>query len=80
MNLRAQCVQLTFKQVIAAVLQQAVDVQRDEELGPQGVSVQIRRQGEGDLQNRNQQEAAGGGFPVPALDLREKQQAAQRRP
>ena len=59
----------TFKQVITAVLQQTVDVHRDEELGSQWISVQVRRQCERNLQHGNQQEAAGRRFPVPPLNL-----------
>lgn len=59
----------TFKQVVAAVLQQTVDVERDEELSPERVTVQVRGESEGNLQHRDQQEAAGGRLPVPALDL-----------
>lgn len=59
----------TFKKVVAAILQQAVDVQRDEELRPQRVSVQAGRQSEGDFQHRDQQETTGRRLPVPALDL-----------
>lgn len=58
----------TFKQVVAAVLQQTVDVQRDEELGSQWISVQVRSQCERNLQHGNQQEAAGRRFPVPPLN------------
>lgn len=62
----------TFEQVVAAILQQAVDVQRDEELGSQRISVQVRRLRERDLQHGDQQEAAGGRFPVPPLDLMDR--------
>lgn len=61
----------TFKQVVVAVLQQTVDVQRDEKLGSEGVSVQVGRQCKRHLQNRDQQEAAGGCFSVPSLNLAE---------
>lgn len=66
----------TFKQVIVAVFQQTVNVQRDEELGSQGVSIQVRRQSEGHLQHRNQQEATGGCFPVPTLNLADNNKLA----
>ena len=65
-------VSLTFEQVVVGVLQQTVDVQRDEELGPQRVPVQVGGQSEGDLQHGDQQEAAGRRLPVPALNLTEK--------
>lgn len=59
----------TFKKVVTAILQQAVDVQRNEELRSQRVSVQAGRQSERNFQHRDQQETTGRRFPVPALDL-----------
>lgn len=58
----------TFKKVVAAVLQQTVDVQRDEELGSQWISIQVRGQRKRNLQHRDQQEAAGCCLPVPPLN------------
>lgn len=46
-----------------------MDVERDEELGSERVSVQVGGESKRDLQDRDQQEAAGGGLPVPTLDL-----------
>lgn len=60
---------LTLEQVIAGILEQTVDVEGDEELRSQRVSVQVGCQGEGNLQHGHQQEAAGRRLPVPALHL-----------
>lgn len=60
---------LTVKQVLAAFLEQAADVERDEQLGSKGVAVQVTGQCKRTLQNWDQEEAAGGGLPMPALDL-----------
>lgn len=49
---------LTVKQVLAAILEQAGDAERDEELGAQRVPVQVAGQRKGALQHRDQQEAA----------------------
>lgn len=46
-----------------------MDVERDEELSSEWVTVQVGGESEGNLQNWDQQEAAGGRLPVPALDL-----------
>lgn len=59
----------TFEQAVTAVLQQTVDVQRDEELGSQWISIQVRCQCKRNLQHWDQQEAAGGRFSVPPLNL-----------
>lgn len=44
---------LTIEQVLAALLEQAAEVERDEELGPQGVAVQVTGQCKRTLQNRD---------------------------
>lgn len=62
-------VSLTVKQVLTALLQQAADVERDEELGSKWISIQVTGQRKGTLQNRDQQKATGGGFSMPTLDL-----------
>ena len=62
-------VSLTVKQVLAALLEQAADVEWDEQLGPERVAVQVTGQSKGPLQNRHQQKATGGGLAVPTLDL-----------
>lgn len=62
-------VSLTIKQVLAAVLEQTADVERDEELGSKRIAIQVTGQRKGTLQNRDQQKATGGGFPMPTLDL-----------
>lgn len=60
---------LTVKQVLAALLEQAADVERDEELGPERVAIQVTGQRKGTLQNRHQQKATGRGLAMPTLDL-----------
>lgn len=62
-------VALTIKQVLAAFLEQTADVERDEELGSKRIAIQVTGQRKGTLQNRDQQEATGGGFSMPTLDL-----------
>lgn len=62
---------LTVKQVLTALLEQTADVERDEELGPEWVAIQITGQCKGTLQHRHQQKATGGGLAVPTLDLAE---------
>ena len=47
-------VSLTVKQVLAALLEQAADVEWDEQLGPERVAVQVTGQSKGPLQNRHQ--------------------------
>lgn len=44
---------LTIEQVLAALLEQAAEVERDEELGSQGVAVQVTGQCKRTLQNRD---------------------------
>lgn len=61
---------LTIKQMLTALLQQAADVEWDEELSSKGVPVQVTGQSKGALQDWDQQEPTGRGFPVPALNLR----------
>ncbi|KAG9329766.1 hypothetical protein JZ751_029703, partial [Albula glossodonta] len=56
---------LTLKQVVAALSQQTLYVEGNEELSSQWVPVQIRGQSEGHLQNRNQEEPTGRRLPVP---------------
>ena len=62
-------VSLTVKEVLAALLEQAANVEWDEQLGPERVAVQVTGQSKGPLQNRHQQKATGGGLAVPTLDL-----------
>ena len=62
-------VSLTVKQVLAALLEQAADVEWDEQLGSERVAVQVTGQSKGPLQNRHQQKATGGGLAMPTLDL-----------
>lgn len=62
---------LTIEQVLAALLEQAAEVERDEELGPQGITIQVTGQSKRTLQNWDQQEATGGSFSMPTLDLKE---------
>lgn len=59
----------TLKQVVVGVFEEALDVEGDEELSTQWISVQIRGQSERHLQHRYQQETAGRCLPVPALHL-----------
>ncbi|KAG9342540.1 hypothetical protein JZ751_015919 [Albula glossodonta] len=58
---------LTLKQVVAALSQQTLYVEGNEELSSQRVPVQIRGQSEGHLQNRNQEEPTGRRLPVPTF-------------
>ena len=62
-------VPLTVKQVLAALLEQAADVEWDEQLGPERVAVQVTGQSKGPLQNRHQQKATRGSLAMPTLDL-----------
>lgn len=62
---------LTIKQVITALLQQALNVEGDKQLGTERVTIQVRRQSKGHLQHGYEQEATRRCLPVPALHLKE---------
>lgn len=55
--------------MLAALLEQAADVEWDEELSSKWITIQVTGQRKGTLQNGDQQKAAGSSFSMPALDL-----------
>lgn len=59
----------TFEEIVAVILQKALDVQRDEVLGSEGVSIQGGGQCKRKFQRRDQEKATGRCFSVPALNL-----------